>query len=391
MKNHAAGVTALAEVVRTLFADLEERGKSPSANARAALALVDRWLAGEPVTAEELEAAAVLAHEDKLKFEEREKDRALKWANGAAGNLAYAAKRGKSSKEGDRATMDAAEYALSSLRMEGVRDRAALEAIRAAAYERADKATKPPVDPPKSTKPKPIRLKDELAPFIGDVANARLVKLKAVVHPDERVDDTKLRAFLKERDYPAHASVLEFDRRYGGLVVPDEPGEEGTDWTYGAYACLASGAHKAPRGAPGLRGDAALVPVIYSPNDVIYFLDGHGAAWCEDTIEGGLEPYAADADRMVARVLLYQILFARSDKDCLLEVDGKRGEEMAAALGVEAVPQATDEFVHVWGDKHALVFEERTPGDAERNRGPWKTRVATEQKKALGALRGKLD
>ncbi|MFO0612308.1 MAG: hypothetical protein U0414_06960 [Polyangiaceae bacterium] len=389
MKNHAAGVAALAEVVRTLFADFDARGKTPSANARAALALVERWLGGEAVTTEAFEEAAIAAQEDKIPFAQREKDRALYWANAAAGNLAYAARKARGWKEDERATMDAAEYALSSLRVEGVRDRAALEAIRAAAYERADKAPKPKA--PKTSAPKPVRVKDELAPTIGEVANARLVKLKAVVEPARRVDDTQLRAFLKERQYPDHAAVLAFDRRYGGIVVADSAGETGMDWVYGAYACLSSEAHKAPRGAPGLRGDAALVPVIYSPNDVIYFLDGHGKAWCEDTIEGGLAPYAADADRMVARVLLYQVLFERSDKDAVAEISGKRGEEAAAALGVPPLREATDDYVHVWGDARALVFEERTPEDASHHRGPWRTRVATEQKKSLAPLLAKLN
>lgn len=50
MKNHVAGVTALAEVVRTVFADLAERGKGVGEDARRARARrsVARGLVAEP-------------------------------------------------------------------------------------------------------------------------------------------------------------------------------------------------------------------------------------------------------------------------------------------------------------------------------------------------------
>lgn len=396
MKAPVAGIAALAEVVRTVFSDVEARGLRVADDARAALALVDHWIAGEPVDGAALGAAASRAHQDGVPLANREKDRALSWANTAAGNLAYAAQKGRASKESERATMDAAEYALSSLGGQDAKDRKALERIRAAAARAAEKGAAAPKKTAKATKAtkastpteaRPARLGDELDGAIGVVAAARLRTRKATLRAAERVGDTALRKYLASREYPAHASVLAFDARYGGLHVPDE---EDTEWTIGAYACLSSDAHTAPRGAPGLRGDAALVPVIYSPNDVVYFLDGHGTAWAHDTIEGGFDRFAEDADRLVARVILYDVLFERAD-EALVETAAKRGEEAAAALSLPAIPEASDDLVRVWGDAHALVFEERTAEDASRNRGPWTTRVCAHKAKTLAPWKARLD
>lgn len=405
MKNHPAGVAALAEVVRTTFSDLAQHGKVVSDDARAALALVDRWLAGEEVSADAFEAAALRAHQEGLPFAQREKDRVLKWANGAAANLAYTARKGRGWQDGPKSTMDAAHYALSSLRVEGTRNAAALEAIRAAAFERAEAAerAKPGMAGTKtkaktgtrtlgadSAPTEPVPVADELVSVIGEVANAWLARVAPVFDPKHRVGDTALRKFLKARKYPAHAAVLAFDQRYGGLVAADEPGEVGLDWLFGAHACLASEAHVEPRGAVGLRGNAALVPVIYSPNDVIFYLDGHGAGWCEDTIEGGLERVTEDGDRLVSRLLLHQVLFDRSGRGLVAEIAGKRGEEAAAILGAPSIPQATDDLAHVWGSASALVFEERSAADAAASRGPWRTRVSAEDEATLGAVVARL-
>jgi len=45
------------------------------------------------------------------------------------------------------------------------------------------------------------------------------------------------------------------------------------------------------------------VPVAYSPNDNIFYLDGDGVAWAEDTIEGELERVADDGDQMLSGIV----------------------------------------------------------------------------------------
>lgn len=100
-------------------------------------------------------------------------------------------------------------------------------------------------------------------------------------------DAAALKKLLADHKYPAHPSVLAFERMFGGLVIPDDGGDSDPDWfendeatLVGAYGCLQSNAHVHPDG-----GRSDLVPVAYTPNDGILYLDEAGAAYYEDTIE----------------------------------------------------------------------------------------------------------
>ncbi len=291
-KDHALEVVGYAAVVRSAFADFTGLGKVIPSATQAAFALVERWLAGEEVEPEALQAAANLSFEDGVPFAQREKDRAVSWARTAAGNLAWLAKKDRGWQEGGATVMDAAVYMLSSLNVAGVKDREQFEVIRAAAMANAGKIKRSPAK--KAAKP----ISTNLTAFIGAEANKRLAKLKPTFDLKQRGDDEKLRALLSDRKYALHGAVLVFDQRYGGLVAADAPGEEGYDWLFGAYACLKSGAHKDPRG-----DDASWVPVAYAPNDYIFYLDGDGAAWVVDTVgDTPTEKFADDADKMMARI-----------------------------------------------------------------------------------------
>lgn len=291
--SHPTDVASLAAVVRSVVDELATRGRPVRTPVREGLELLERWLTGEPVDAEALQRAQGVAHENEVPLAQRESDRAVSWANTAVGNLLWMAQKMRGWKGADLGIMHAAEYALSSLGVPGVRDRAALDALRAeAAAHHVQRAKAPRAQ-------KPRRAGTTLVPFIGRVASARLRALHAVFDPKARASEAELRALLETRRYPVHAAVLAFDARYGGLVVADAPGEEGHDWCFGAHACLAGGGHDAPRG-----GRDDLVPVVYSPNDVVYFLDASGAAWGQDTIEDThAVPFAKDGDELVMRIL----------------------------------------------------------------------------------------
>jgi hypothetical protein len=82
--------------------------------------------------------------------------------------------------------------------------------------------------------------------------------------------DTKLRStksslvkICEEHSYTPHSSVIAFEASFSGLLIPDEPKQKKGEpcWLFGAYACLASGAHVSPRGGSKAR---KLVPVVYS-------------------------------------------------------------------------------------------------------------------------------
>jgi hypothetical protein len=286
---HRAEVFAMAVVVRAAFADMAALGRAVPDQALAALALVERWQGGAPVDAAAFQAATDLAHQEGLRYEQREKDRALSWARCAAGNLAWMAKKERGWEK--CAIVDNASYSLSSLGVAGVKDAAQLEAMRKAALKSARKST------PATPAPRPERV--DLSEFIGAAAQKRLAKRKPVFEAASRGTEAQLRALLKQRGYAAHDAVLAFDARYGGLVFADSPGEEGYDWLLGAFAYLKSNAHVDPRGS---KPDH--VPVAYSPNDRIFYLDKKGACWAIDTIEDTKAVrYASDGDTMVKRIL----------------------------------------------------------------------------------------
>jgi hypothetical protein len=293
--DHCHETFALAAVVRTVFADYAALGHKVPEHATDALALVESWLQGGDVSTKALQAAADLSHEDGVKFEQREKDRSRAWARGAAGNLAWFAKKDRGWENAQKSVMDAAFYTLSSLNIPGTKDDKALEVVRKAALKEAVKL--PPIAASKTKK-----AEDPAADFtalIGAAAMKRLAKRNPVFEKKSRGDKTKLAALLKKKGYPAHASVTAFDAAYGGLVVADSAGEEGYDWLFGAYACLKSNAHKNPRG-----DQPSWVPVAYSPNDGIFYMDEKGAVWAIDTIaETKATRYAASGDAMMKRLL----------------------------------------------------------------------------------------
>ncbi len=391
-RNHSAEVSALAEVVRAGLAKIAESGRVLSEPTRLAFACVERWLAGDTVTKEELEDAREAAHQSRVAREQREQDDALVWANAAIGNLAWMTQKARGWKDGERTVLDAAVSMVSSLGVDGVACRERFEALRASTFERAlasNQLPKPPRSAPPLPGSQPRRVHGELEAFIGVVASARLSTLAAIFDPTRRGDDKALRDRMKTRHYTVYEPVLAFERRFGGLVMPNALGEEDAEWIFGTHACLSSEAHGDPRGGDahaGARGKRALIPVVYTPNDVVYFLDGHGAAWAQDTIEGGAAVrFAADGDRMVARIIHTQWAFARRFDGAHEELQGKRGEEVAAALGLPFVPEASDHLARLWADERSIVIEERQLIDGPLIRGPWQTIVAGRDRKKIAS------
>lgn len=200
-----------------------------------------------------------------------------------------------------------------------------------------------------------------LAVHLGPVVGAHLEALPASFDAGLRGSPSALKALLAKRKYPAHPPVLAFEERYGGLLVPDAPGQAGFDWLFGTYGCLSGGGHVEPRGGGPTRGPAALVPVCFSPNDNIWYLDGHGAAFAEDTIGGsGVAPFARDGDCLVARLLVFNLANLLRVKG-QVRLAGAHGAALAKKLALPAIPQATDPLSSAWGTREVLAIEYRQP------------------------------
>ncbi len=290
-KDHTIEIAGYTSIVQTVFHDIEGFGRSIPEQALAALALVNDWLQGKEIDAEALQAAANLSFEEGVPLAQREKDRALSWARSAAGNLAWLAKKDRGWQKAGQSVMDAAVYALDSLGASGIKSRRELETLFETAMKTVQPAAKKPVN--KTAKSPSTNFES----FIGAEANKRLAKLKPLFDLAGRGSEDSLRALLSEYKFPLHDAVLAFDARYGGLVAADAPGAEGEDWIFGAYACLKSKAHADPRGEK-----PDWVPVAYSPNDYILFMDERGSTWLVDTVgDEKPEKFGENADEIIQR------------------------------------------------------------------------------------------
>jgi hypothetical protein len=356
-RDHPARVAANLALVREALARAAAAGAPASAAATAALAVVEAWLRGDAGAAGKLESATQAAHADGQRRWSSPAPMAgsASWSCTAAGNLCWMAAAKRGWQNGDRSILDAAVYTVTSALPRDGSDlgraqiRADLERVHAGALAGAlvaPPAAKPPPRPRLRTIP-------DLARRVGPVAAAYMKTAGARIDPAQRGDAAAVQQRLAEHGFTAHAAVLAFEERWGGMILPR--GREAGDWSFGAYSCVATGER-------GGRGHARrrLVPVACSPNDVVYFLDATGAAWGQDTVE---EPsavrVASDGDHLIATIVLFERVFAERLRKRLAEADGLHGARVARSLKLPGIRQATDAHVAFWGDGKTLVAEVR--------------------------------
>lgn len=184
------------------------------------------------------------------------------------------------------------------------------------------------------------------------VVLALIKKQGGIIDPKLRATRVQLIKTCEEHHYTPHNSVIAFQNVFGGLVIPDEgklkKGEPCL--LFGTHACLTSGGHSDPRGGNKRR---KLVPVIYSPNDIIYYLDEKGRAFAEDTIEDPSAVLCADnATALVCRVVIHNTMFSRSETS--LELPGLQAKDLSKRFSLKLIKAASD--------KSQLFFSD-TKGD----------------------------
>ena len=275
-----------------------------SADVEAGCALVEAWLASDATVDEAaLAAARDGAHKESERankqdsaiggspqWKERDAERlSLRrsgWLGCAVGNLCNAALK-QPGWQNTAPVMDAASYALPGVSAQS------LGQLRLRLLAEAS-STAEPAPIARMKKRRGLPLHDVVACVGPDLAK-HLKRLHARIDPEARTHQAGLRASLEAKGYRASAAVFAFDAVYGGLTVLDDD----LPVLFGAYACLKSDAHGAPRG-----GRIDLVPVLFAPSDVIYFLDDEGGAWAQDTIEDeAAAPCATSGDTLVKQVL----------------------------------------------------------------------------------------
>ena len=191
------------------------------------------------------------------------------------------------------------------------------------------------------------------------VVLAMLKKRGGVMDAGLRATRAQLVKTCAENSYPPHPSVIAFEAAFGGLLIPDDGRKMKKDepcWLFGTHACLTTGGHTAPRGGSKAR---KLVPVVYSPNDIIYYLDEKGQGYAEDTIEDtSASRYADNGTSLVCRIVLNDALFDREETS--LDLPGLQGEALAKRLSLKLITEASGKdrrfFSDATGD--VLVVEE---------------------------------
>jgi hypothetical protein len=190
------------------------------------------------------------------------------------------------------------------------------------------------------------------------VVQAMLKKRGGTLDVELRATRARLIKTCEDHKYPPHASVIAFEASFGGLLIPDEPKMKTDEpcWLFGTHACLASGGHTDPRGGSKAR---KLVPVVYSPNDVIYYLDEQGRAYAEDTIEDPSASFYADNGvSLVCRIVFNDALFSREETS--LDLPGLQGEALSERLSLALVTEASGKDLRYFSDAtgSVLVVEE---------------------------------
>jgi hypothetical protein len=216
--------------------------------------------------------------------------------------------------------------------------------------------------PPRPEPPPPAP--DPPSPALLEASKAKLPEpirplldlLHAERRPHHQGKPTALRKRLRERGYTPHRCVLEFERDFGGLFLP-EPGEadwfdEGQCTVFGAWAWL-----DAHEGSLPVEADAAgLVPVTHDPRGDGY-LDATGRAHLEDEIEGMLD----DLDTPTGVALITRsILFLLCPWTGGRKRKGSKGTAWAKQLGITKVLAGERES---WWASDRIAIREAGSGD----------------------------
>jgi hypothetical protein len=210
------------------------------------------------------------------------------------------------------------------------------------------------------------------------VVLAMIKKQGGTLNKELRATRARLVKTCEEHRYPPHASVVAFEAAFGGLVIPDEGKKKKGEpcWFFGTHACLTTGGHSDPRGGSKAR---KLVPVVYSPNDIIYYLDEQGRAYAQDTIEDSSAAfYANNGIALVCRIVFNDALFSRQETS--LDLPGLQGEELSTRLSLSLVTEASGDDLRFFSDAKGdmILVEEIKAG---------RTRFATAMKKQLNLVK----
>ena len=189
---------------------------------------------------------------------------------------------------------------------------------------------------------------------IPAVAKSMLKKRGATTDTKLRATKAQLIKTCGEHGYKPHAAVIDFETAFGGMLIPDDGPKIKKDepvWLFGTHACVTTGGHA----SPGRGKKIKLVPVVNSPNDIIYYLDEQGRGYAEDTIEDASPVrYADNATSLVCRIVFDDALFSR--KETSLNLEGLQGSELSKQLKLKLVKEASGNDRRFYTDKSGDIL-----------------------------------
>jgi len=182
---------------------------------------------------------------------------------------------------------------------------------------------------------------------LGAVVAKRVAELEGGVNPDLAGDESRLRALLKKNGRRAFRPLLEFDQRYGGIVLSNS---DGWFWVFGAHACLSSGEGivDSPR---------KLVPIVIG-SDSVGYMDSRGTIWGQSlVVDAEPHPFAPDGDALIARTVLHDMSWSHQVVRRFARIEGKHGARIARELGLSAVRRGNDATWRGWIDAKRVVIQ----------------------------------
>ncbi len=349
-------IAALHIVVSVAVAELAEAGGPVTPEWHRALGLVEASLRGEAKKKD-----LVLAQNKMFRISDKHDNhfddplqRAAGWLSDAIGKLLAAATGGKDLVD---LILTHTSYGMpgkdSLARHRKVQARFADAKKRVA--KRDDIDSTPIPEPKRRVDPRAAAALASVMSVVDAPIAALFRRKKAERDPKKTTTRAELVALLAKRGYKAHPAVLDFEARYGGLIVPesgdDDWIDEGTYAMFGAFAFFKSQKPK--------KREDDLVPIAIDSRGNCY-MDAKGRVFGEDEIEGMMPGvFAKNGDSIVARLTLASYFEEKISRRRFRKMPKGSGARVAKVIGAKRVPSASKPGEAWWASEAFIVFQTR--------------------------------
>lgn len=213
-------IAAALIVVNAAIAELAEAGGPVTSTWHRSLGLVEAWLRGEPIRKKDLVAAEKILFRISNRHSDKRVDPLEKkagWLSDAAGKIIASASSGKNYID---LAMTHTSYGMfgDDYRVRARECRARFEAALRVASDREVESTALP-EPKRRVDARAAAALASVIKIVDAPIAALFRRKKAHRNPKQTASRADVAALLAKRGFAAHANVLDFEARYGGLIV----------------------------------------------------------------------------------------------------------------------------------------------------------------------------